>query len=287
LLGVFLVLILLRLCVALCVWPEISRATFRSQYGATLMQSTLLGSHDSLTYNWSTGWTTFLTRTLGQTQFLDITSQLGVGVRYFDIRVKWDKRMQMWYGCHVAINRSVTFDSALLQFGEFLDSHPDELIVLKVKQAKDDKKDKNDLETSQTAFRNLVNTRIGKYLVRGSAAIINYPIRELLAQGKQIVWIDDTNHDECLFDPFQVGENVTNATEANDLYSKIYSSRRPSEGQLAVLQWIPSIDCMSLWSCSQNTQTMSVHISKALPHGLPTPPRSRTIHNVVMIDYVC
>lgn len=269
-LGV-LAILLFRFFSFICIWSEPAIPVFKNQMGRTLLESTFLGSHNSLTYGWDTGATTFLTRTLGQTQILPICEQLKRGVRYFDVRVRWEDGI--WYGYHTVTNRGVTYESALMQFAEFLEQHPREVIVMKVTRYDN---------FINPTFHALTDRYISRFVVRGSMRVFRQPISDI---GKQIVWIDELNHDECLYDPFEHGVEVSTWESAYDHYRDVYSQNKPREGQLAVLQWIPSVDQHSVWTCLQNIQSMCVELNRQLL--LPPPPRGRNRHNVVMIDFVC
>lgn len=266
-------ILLFRFFSCLLIWSEPPIPVFKNEMGRTLLDSTFLGSHNSLTYGWDTGVSTFLTRTLGQTQILPISEQLKRGVRYFDVRVRWEDGV--WYGFHTLTNRGVTYESALAQFAEFLEQHPGEVIVMKVTRY---------ANMVNPIFHELTDRYISRFVVRGSASVFRQPLSEM---NKQIVWIDESNHDECLYDPFEHGVEVSTFQGAYDNYRALYSNHKPQEGQLAVLQWIPSVDQHSIWTCLQNIQSMCVELNQhVLPNRLPPPPKGRTRHNVVMIDFV-
>lgn len=88
---------------------------------AFLGQMSIPGTHDSLaTYGGD----------VGSTQTLSIDSQLTMGIRYFDVRLKYsDGRL---YGYHGPIFQHETFDGFLNKVSNFLSTYRSETILIRV-----------------------------------------------------------------------------------------------------------------------------------------------------------
>eukprot|EP00438_Fugacium_kawagutii_P003052 Skav229455 [mRNA] locus=scaffold397:326805:328169:+ [translate_table: standard] len=124
---------------------------------ATLLDLSLPGTHDSMTYDLSDtlsdgyeGWNPFITKILhgvtpiaggrfvrrqGQTQGISVTEMLDGGIRFIDFRIMYtqgpDKAMgsKDWYCLHGCESKRKAIDY-LKQIRQWLDQHPKELVVL-------------------------------------------------------------------------------------------------------------------------------------------------------------
>lgn len=88
----------------------------------TLISSlTIPGTHDSGTKKAGTGYATC--------QHFTIEEQLYAGIRFFDIRLNNNLEL-----CHSSDGCEVYFDQVLTWMNDFLDKHPSELIIMRVKE---------------------------------------------------------------------------------------------------------------------------------------------------------
>lgn len=93
-----------------------------------ISELTVLGTHDSATYNLRG-----LSGILAKTQNLTIKEQLEFGVRYFDIRLNYDKDGMQCY--HGLAKCNVSWKSVLDEFRKFLKSNPTDTVFLRVLRA--------------------------------------------------------------------------------------------------------------------------------------------------------
>lgn len=90
----------------------------------TLISSlTIPGTHDSGTKKAGTGYS--------MCQHFTIEEQLYAGIRFFDVRLNEDLEL-----CHADDGCEVYFDQVLTWMNNFLDSHPTEMLIMRVKQEK-------------------------------------------------------------------------------------------------------------------------------------------------------
>jgi hypothetical protein len=82
------------------------------------------GSHDAGAYQISRGGGAMTSRA----QQVDIMAQLNAGSRFLDLRT--DMYRNVWYIRHGSDWTDVTFNHVVEQLGEFLDSHPDEFVLV-------------------------------------------------------------------------------------------------------------------------------------------------------------
>ena len=95
-----------------------------------LYDLTIPGTHDS-----GAARSDFIGK-FGQCQSLSIADQLTVGVRFFDIRLKLkDDSLDVYHGF---IDQNLTFDSVRAACRDFLAEHPNEVILLCIKEEDDD-----------------------------------------------------------------------------------------------------------------------------------------------------
>lgn len=78
----------------------------------------ILGSHNSLSYAKPTKWWMRLLRFTAKCQSLDIHNQIELGVRYFDIRVRYDKKTDSFVPAHGPITFDCSIDEALLEIDD-------------------------------------------------------------------------------------------------------------------------------------------------------------------------
>jgi hypothetical protein len=86
------------------------------------------GTHDTATYEFSDGTSPNL-----KTQGMDIEQQLKLGIRAFDLRLCIDSNGWL-YNCHGTTNTGVTVGSVIDKVNKFLNSHPGEFIIMRIKQ---------------------------------------------------------------------------------------------------------------------------------------------------------
>jgi len=92
----------------------------------TLAQFTIPGTHDSCTQKC----------VLGRCQHVGVKTQLNYGVRFLDIRLKYDDGDLNCY--HGFVNCFVTFETVMEQVSAFLEAHPSECIIMSIKNEGDE-----------------------------------------------------------------------------------------------------------------------------------------------------
>ncbi|EFY88519.1 hypothetical protein J3459_016140 [Metarhizium acridum] len=91
---------------------------------ANITSLSIPGTHDTMTYRIGS-------RVL-QCQNWNLTVQMEAGLRYFDIRARVkENRLHVYHGKQ---NTSFTFKQVLQQMFEFLDKHPSEMIIMRLKK---------------------------------------------------------------------------------------------------------------------------------------------------------
>lgn len=117
-----------------------------------ISQVSIPGTHDSATFqmwplpvSWEYMWA------FGQTQDWDLPTQLAAGVRFFDLRVKADGWLY-----HGPMACSLTLEAALQTCAAFLEEHPSEFLLLRIK-------DEERSRTSAEKVPDLVK-KLAKYL---------------------------------------------------------------------------------------------------------------------------
>lgn len=112
---------------------------------ASILDFTLPGSHDSLSYDLSTSLTESavtppgvgeIVRRFAITQTINLTQQLDAGVRLLDFRIMWSsgrayggRKCGGWYGTHT-VRTNLPAESYLLEIRNWARASPGELIVL-------------------------------------------------------------------------------------------------------------------------------------------------------------
>ena len=113
----------------------------------------------------------------GKCQDLSIKSQLNIGVRFLDIRLKNTK-----YGLQVVhsfVDQKQSFESVLQTCNSFLDENPSEFIFLSVKE--------DDVSTSDRPFSNTVNNLLERHVIQNKFHMSNLLPRNVAeARGKII-----------------------------------------------------------------------------------------------------
>ena len=168
------------------------------------------GSHDSAAFNIN-----FFGSVFAKTQDLDISQQLRIGVRKFDIRVVCNKSNFLCFGlnqieqdkfldmicCHGICNcyctdennneKELTYKSVLLTFKNFLEENPTETIILSTSSGRGNKF--QNMNRASQIFENLVgekaiqynkNLNLGK--VRGKIVNTNYKTKKVDLEGNPI-----------------------------------------------------------------------------------------------------
>lgn len=98
----------------------------------------ILGTHDTMTYATPTKWWMKPFKKYGECQTLSIKEQLNIGVTYFDLRIRFDKKGKPYF-CHGLLEFSEDVNSVL----SMLDSHCDKSPIylrLMLEITKEDKK---------------------------------------------------------------------------------------------------------------------------------------------------
>jgi hypothetical protein len=157
----------------------------------------MLGAHDAFTSNMSvfspvdelsaesiqTGFTGFLIKGFSfrqsKTQVSDVTELLDKGVRYFDIRLTYNKDKSMWMTSHTYF--STPFIDILNDISTFLSDHPGEFLVLDIQHV-------NGVDYSDLSSFNEIKTLFNE------SGVLDYAYSEELNAIKDITYSDITSN---------------------------------------------------------------------------------------------
>jgi len=188
---------------------------------STLLDLTLPGAHDAMTYDLSTtvsdgyeGIGPVISKLLhgvspliagefvrqqGQSQGLNITTMLDNGIRFIDFRIMYtdapkgvfDRDWYCLHGCQTVR----TAMSYLREVRAWMLAHPTEVLVIWASRHGDDSATGTDAYPSTTPaqrqqFWSAVNSTFGALLFDSSAGALNAtPVAELLRRGQRLVWL--------------------------------------------------------------------------------------------------
>lgn len=93
-----------------------------------LSNVSLLGTHDSMAYKSDLPFSSIV-----RTQTMNLNQQLNSGIRYFDIRLNYENEEKFTI-YHGSVNLGFSFDEVLDTLKDFLNHHPKEVVVMRVKQ---------------------------------------------------------------------------------------------------------------------------------------------------------
>lgn len=114
---------------------------------ATITSLSIPGSHDS-------GALHSIADVSGKCQDLSITSQLNIGIRFFDIRLKLNNNeLEV---VHSFVKQKLSFNSVMKDFYNFIKENPSETLIISIK--KDD-----DSVNSTFSFEDATNTALNEY----------------------------------------------------------------------------------------------------------------------------
>lgn len=188
---------------------------------STLLDLTLPGAHDAMTYDLSTtlsdgyeGLGPVLSKLLhglsplvagefvrqqGQTQGLNVTAMLDHGIRFIDFRIMFtdapggifDRDWFCLHGCQT-VRTAISY---LREVHAWMEAHPTEILVFWASRHGDDQATGDDAYPSTTAaqrqlFWSEVNSTFGPMLFDSSTGALNAtPVAELLRRGQRLVWL--------------------------------------------------------------------------------------------------
>lgn len=120
----------------------------------------MLGSHNSLTYLPCRKWWMYLINWAAKCQSKTLSEQFHDGVRYFDIRLKWDSRKETWIIAHGLIEYKGNIKRVLETLNSLADYYNEKLYVrflLEYNKRPDDE------ATKIIKLRNFVRYARGEY----------------------------------------------------------------------------------------------------------------------------
>lgn len=85
----------------------------------------MIGSHNSLTYMEPRFWVFKLFKRYWKCQMYDLREQYEAGARFFDIRVRCNKRKQAWVPCHGIVDLKGPLFPSIDDIHVFMESYPD------------------------------------------------------------------------------------------------------------------------------------------------------------------
>ena len=155
-------------------------------------QVTLLGTHDSLSYNVTDGYpcvegykrqpppATDIDKAAAITQPCDVLTQLQYGVRFLDFRVASQNEVPYgpalaYWGCHDWL--SIPLAVPVAQIKEFLQTNPNEIIILNIKNLYDENGTMNSKE--QSSFYQYLQTSFGSLIVSAANYQGNFSVATL------------------------------------------------------------------------------------------------------------
>lgn len=147
-----------------------------------------------------------------RTQDLSVAEQLDSGVRYLDLRVRFDTKSNTWLIHHGPINCG-SYESVQQQITNFLKNNPGELLTVKLQMAD---KDKSILEKFKNRFLQSDNdSHLGRYAIENTGQALGDLTMETLSQQNRnlVLLVKDYTKSGSKFDwgnrIWDYGTNVT------------------------------------------------------------------------------
>lgn len=120
----------------------------------------MLGSHNSLTYLPCRKWWMYLINWAAKCQSKTLSEQFHDGVRYFDIRLKWDSRKETWVIAHGLIEYKGNIRRVLETLNSLAEFYNEKLYVRFILEYN---KRPNDEATKIIKLRNFIRYARGEY----------------------------------------------------------------------------------------------------------------------------
>jgi hypothetical protein len=272
------------------------------------------GTHDSLTYEWEKSYSLIqqFTAIWAKTQYLTTKQQLLSGVRYVDARCGASES-RFGYGketpviFHGDLSTNITYEECVNELIEFIDTHPSEIIIWKVRILNTDEivrpatikyHSKLNLIPPTPSYFNstledLRNRRPSK--TRGGVILMSSNYGD-----DKNVWPESKVFDPYDFDALMIDKKswtmsgpqkstqspqIKDAPRFQMAMNKIYSNKEVDPNSISVMQMIAEYQVSTKTSLLNSVETISKRINQAiLDKDLPPPPKAG--YNIIMVDFI-